>query len=243
MLKSEAIDSQSKTTYIRFSESDDNQMKVEQVSKEDFGKRFIQDSISRSQENPIEKSNSWLKLRLEAYTSDHENYNLVGGYTWLKDPVCTFSDVFALGHDATSTFNTSKSRSYHQSPWHGPTTTGGPMVYQDKDSMFNGNDGTHCKSDVSGVAYKFDLQASWCYHPYSNDPEYGASHHPFGLIWCDCTLTSPSAGGNVQLSYVHQEVSFPYNIQDAVNFLTTGKVDAKIIGAQDEFTVGDRIGK
>lgn len=44
-----------------------------------------------------------------------------------------------------------------------------------------------------------------------------------------------NTSGNMEICYSHQQLTFSYNIQDAIEFLTTGNVKIKITGSQDDF--------
>lgn len=87
----------------------------------------------------------------------------------------------------------------------------------------------HCNTDVHGVGFKFKLQTVA-----DSTPAYYQ-----GLI--DVKGSVLGSSGNLQLSYGHSQFKSDYDINDAINFLSSGKIEFKIWGSKDIATFGDRV--
>ncbi len=183
---------------------------------------------------PIEQNFGWIKLRLEAYQTSGTNNILVAGfYEWLRQPYFSGQDTFALGHDASITFNNQSCFGTFISPYYDSVINKNAQKIQRVDR----SNGDRFLSSASGVAYKFRLGDS---HGI-NDPndEFPSLMYDNGMMYVEGTVLNGS--GNLQISYGHSEIALDYTITDAVEFLTTGAIKFNVKGTQDLKTIGDRV--
>lgn len=155
-------------------------------------------------------------------------YNFVGYYFWLRAPYSTTRDGFALGHDSTIAFDTPTSNAVMLTPYH-------DVYGEHLDRQTYNANSSNCKTDVSGVAYKFLCIGSRTY----NQPlEY--LNYPRGYITVEGVVTNPYAA-NIQVSYGSSTVNSDYTIADAVKFLTTGAAEFKLGIGTTNVSYGDAL--
>lgn len=195
---------------------------------------YIQQESLKMRNLPIEQEFGWIKLRLEAYQkSGTKDITVAGFYEWLTLPVFSGNDTFAIGHDATVTFNNQSCFGTFISP--GYDSVREENIIENVQRV-DKSDGDRFLSDVSGVAYKFKLGDSQGI----NDPtdKFPSPLYDNGMMYVEGTILNES--GNLQLSYGHSQLALDYNISDAVQFISTGSIDFKIKGFQDLVKIGDR---
>ncbi|MBB6623769.1 hypothetical protein [Clostridium gasigenes] len=182
---------------------------------------------------PITQDFGWIKLTLEAYKDKGGNFMAGGFYDWLKQPNFSGSDVLAIGHDATITFDTQSCFGAFMSPSFDSVREKNIQTTQTIDR----SNKSKFLSGTSGVAYKFRLGDS---HGINIPGEkFPNKMYDNGMMYVRGTVLNGS--GNLQVSYGHSQLALDYNIADACKFLSTGAVEFKVKGSQDLKTIGDRI--
>lgn len=200
---------------------------IEELAKENFKNAVVPGGI-QIMNVPIDQNFGWIKLRLECYSQGGKDFMAAGFYNWLKLPGFSMKDVLAIGHDSSSTFDVQSAFAVFISPYSDINGSHQDTVVK----HWGTASGSEKTSSTTGVAFKFNLISSTTYDP--NDIEY-----PFGMMYVNGTVNG-GEGSNLQVSYGHAQLSFDYNITDAVEFLANGGIKFKIKGFTDTVTVGDR---
>lgn len=175
---------------------------------------------------PISKENSWMRLTMDVYKTSNGQYEFYLFYDWKTKPFFTMDDMIAIGHDSNLSFDTSTARSFHEQVIINPSTGNSSESNVSLDS----SNSSKCKSSINGVGFKFNLPSS---------PDTWPAYYQ-GYMTVKGQFTNPNiTSGSMEICYSHQQLSFSYNIQDALDFLTSGSVKIKLTGSHDEFKYGD----
>ena len=230
-LKDNAVSSTITEYYLRSTTDSDGNTVVDpkKYTEEEYNEIKVQ-KMPRDFNNDRFYENSWVRLKLEAYKLSNGDYDFYMFYNWKTKPMLTFSDVIGLSYPSTLACDTTSAFSYHRQTLINPTTQA--VSYSSKTHKFG--ESSYFKSSLNGVSFKFDLPSS---------PDTWPTYYE-GYLNVHGGFTTPSTtASTIELSYIHQQISLPYNIQDAVEFLATGKIQVKITGGQDEFRAADRFNR
>lgn len=169
----------------------------------------------------------WLKLELEVSDFGNNQCSIGAFYRWEKQPLYQAEDLFAIGHDSNILFDTANSFFIALSPY--DDISG----YHQEVERVTGTDPNKCKSDPLGVAFKFLCISTSSFSQ-------GDIDYPFGMAYVDGTLTN-NVGANISISYTHRTLATDYNIQDAINFLTSGSISIKVKNVDETKGFGDEL--
>jgi len=171
---------------------------------------------------------SWIKLTIESYHMGDSNYLFAGFYDWSQLPYFTGSDVLALGHDSSISFNTSSAFGFNQCEYVDYFNRPQTIV---KNFNFADNQ-TNTDSSTSGVAYKFHLaKLSENTAQLAKTPKYT------GAIYCNGRLNA--SNGNLQISYGHSELAITTSLNTMIKWHSTGGITFSVVGTKDVATHGD----
>lgn len=167
------------------------------------------------------KSNSWMELTVESYKLVGDQYKIYLHYRWLTRPIWQQDDTIAIGYDSNLTCDTTSVYGYHvQEPILSPYS---------RSVVINRYSDNSVKTDIHGIASQFNIAIP-------NNIAYSL----YGYIVGNFRFSNTNhISANMEFFYGHQQLSFDYNIQDAIDFATSGDVTLNIIGDQDEFKFAD----
>lgn len=230
-LKDNAVSSTTTEYYVR-SITDSNGNTIvdpKKYTETEYNAIEIKNSL-RDFNNNQYYENSWMKLKLEAYKLSNGDYDFYMFYNWKNRPFLTFNDVIGFSYPSTLSCDTTSAMSYHRQTIVNPTTLATSYTTE----VHKSNESSNFKSSMNGVSFKFDLPSA---------PDTWPAYYE-GYLNVHGDFTNPSnTSSTIELSYIHQQISLPYDIQDAVEFLTTGSIKVKIAGGQDEFRAADRFNR
>lgn len=226
-LKEDAVSSTQTEYYLR-SITDSEGITIadpKQYTEEEYNAQHLLDKYDFDNNKFYE--NSWIKLKLETYKLANGDYNVYMFYNWKTKPMLMFHDVIGLSYHSTFAVDASSARSHHRQ------TIINPITQQATYSSTNhtSSEPSYFKSNMNGLAFKFDLPSS---------PDTWPAYYEGYLNVKGGFTGSGVTASTLEISYIHQQLSLPYNIQDAIDFLSTGKIQVKIAGGQDEFRFADR---
>lgn len=226
-LKENAV-SATKTEYYLRSITDANGNTINDPKKyteEEYN--LINKIETRDFNNNTFYENSWIKLKMESYKLVSGDYDFYMFYDWKTKPLLTFHDIIGFSYPSTLSCNTKSAMSYHRQTIVNPST----LVSTTSSKTHTADESDYYKSSLNGVSFKFDLPAA---------PDTWPAYYQGYLNVKGGFTSNVITSSTIELLYAHQQISFPYTIEDAVNFLTTGNIAIKITGFQDEFRAADR---
>lgn len=233
-LEKNAVSYNSSQAYIRVIQDGCGNVKVDpkKYTEEEYELLEGQDKLLKLYDNkkitrsfPNKSENSWIRINLDGYEKSNGEYEFYLFYDWKKRPLCYFSDVLALGHDSNIYFNNSTARSHHES-------ISIDLFEQEKAYVkdYKSSQSSHCKTSVNGIAFKFKIDKV---------SDVNKSMHRGYMTVKGRFTNSTTKAGNMEISYAHTQLAFDYNIQDAIEFLTSGNIKLKVKGYQDVISYSD----
>ncbi|MBU3134629.1 hypothetical protein KPL40_19700 [Clostridium gasigenes] len=235
-LSKNAVSATSSEYYVRYVADEDNNVAMDpkKYTEEEYNEfKNTEEAVNEltnitgySLNTTPERSNSWIHLRFESYKAPDGQYDFYIFYDWKNKPMWTGKDVISLGYTSNITVDTTSVRSHHTQLMNNPITSEPYYSSQDYNYLNNSN----CKTDLNGIAFKFDLPSS---------PDTWPAFYNGYMTAKGRFSNTQHTSATMEMAYTHQQIGFAYNIQDAINFLTTGKVEIKMVSTYDVFRAAD----
>lgn len=225
-LKENSLETKLSESYIKFTKDANGELHMDsrQYSKNEYETLNKIKPRTFPQDSTVE--NSWMRLIIEINKLSTGRYRFYLFYDWKTRPFFTANDMIAIGYDSNLTFDRTTASSVHEQIIINPST------YEETYSvdMYDYNSSDNYKGETHGIAFKFNLPSS---------PDLWPTYY-HGFLTAEGGFSNTQhISANMTISYSHQQLGFNYDLDDVIEFLSTGDINVKIALFDDVFQVSD----